>query len=105
VPKPVESHRLVGRWLHSHEEDTETETVYRRAPYSFPPSRGRAGFELAPDGTAHEIGIGPTDKPTTSRGQWRLDDDNQLQLNLESGGGRRLTVRHLDGDRLVIANQ
>jgi len=105
VPKPINTRDLVGRWLHSHEEDSATDVVYRRAPFAFPPSRGRSGFELAPDGSAHEIGIGPTDQPTTSKGQWRVADENQLKLKLASGAGRNLTLRDLDGDRLVVAKE
>lgn len=102
MPKRINKSDLVGRWLHSHEEDSATDTVYRRAPYAFPPSRGRSGFDLAPDGSAHEIGIGPTDQPTTSKGQWSVVDENKLNLNLASGGGRNLTLRDLEGDRLVV---
>jgi hypothetical protein len=49
TPDPARLHK---RWLHSYEEDTETEAVYRPESYAFPPSRGpRPGFELRPDGS------------------------------------------------------
>jgi len=37
--------QVAGRWVHSHEEDTDDEMVFRAADsgYAFPPSRGRAG--------------------------------------------------------------
>ena len=42
---------LCQHWVHSHEEDTETEMVFRPASHPFPRSRGRRSFELRPDGT------------------------------------------------------
>jgi hypothetical protein len=47
-------------WVHSHEEDSDEEMVFRPAAYEFPPSRGRRSFELKPDGILAEGGIGPT---------------------------------------------
>ena len=48
----MDPERLIGSWVHSHEEDTATEQVFRRAHYAFPPSRGREALELRSDGTA-----------------------------------------------------
>jgi hypothetical protein len=61
--------------MHSHEEDSEGEAVYRRASYQFPPARGRTGFELKADGSLTEYGIGPTDRRTQTAGKWKLDGD------------------------------
>ena len=92
---------LVGRWLHSHEEDTEAELVYRPATYHFPPSRGRAGFELRPDGTAVDLGIGPTDRREESPGSWRLEG-NSLILE-RAGDSRVLTLVDVAADRLRVS--
>ena len=54
---------LLQHWIHSHEEDTDTEMVFRPASFNFPPARGRKGFELSPDGTLIDYRIGPTDRP------------------------------------------
>lgn len=46
-------HHLCRTWLHSYEEDTETELEYRpETPenFAFPPSRGRTGFTFLPNG-------------------------------------------------------
>jgi len=98
--------RLHERWLHSYEEDTETEAVYRPASYAFPPSRGpRPGFELRPDGSCILFGIAPTDAPTTETGIWSLNDDARvltctdktrkpaLSVKVTSVGEDRLTVK------------
>jgi len=46
-----DTERIVRRcWVHSHEEDSDEEMVFRPAAYEFPPSRGRRSFELKPDG-------------------------------------------------------
>jgi len=42
---------LQGQWVHAHEEDTDSELVYRPASYSLPPSRGRSALDLRADGT------------------------------------------------------
>jgi hypothetical protein len=95
---------LAGHWIHSHEEDTPTEMVFRPASYSFPPSRGRQGFELKPDQTYREIGIGPTDKPTTSQGRWQVEQGNKLVVgNLDNPASRRiLQIASANANRLVI---
>ena len=71
----IDSQALCQRWLHSHEEDSGNEKVYRPATYNFPPARGRTGFELRRDGTLVRIGIGATDRPIESSGTWELNGD------------------------------
>ncbi len=45
--------QLIGHWRHSHEEDEANDiAVFRPVDFPFPPSRGRAEFELLPDGQA-----------------------------------------------------
>ncbi len=97
----AEPQTLLGRWLHSHEEDTDVELVYRPATYRFPPSRGRAGFELRPDGTAADIRIGPTDRREESPGTWRLEG-NSLILE-RAGHSQVLTLVGVAPDRLRVS--
>ncbi|MGH2682681.1 MAG: hypothetical protein ACRDIX_05555 [Actinomycetota bacterium] len=94
---------LLQRWVHSHEEDTDTEMVFRPADFDFPPSRGRASFELRADGTVLERGIGPTDRPEEASGSWELEGDRSVVLR-ESATGRerRLEIESLGRDRLVL---
>ena len=66
---------LYRRWVHAHEEDTGRQMVFRPAEVELPPSRGRAAFELRPDGTFAESGIGPTDRPEPASGTWELEFD------------------------------
>lgn len=99
----IRSGDLQRRWIHSHEEDSEREMVFRPASYPFPPSRGRTGFELRADGSLVHIGIAPADGPRESAGHWTLEDEC---LILEPAGraepSRTLRIVSASQDRLVV---
>jgi hypothetical protein len=103
VSKDATPDLLQKRWLHSHEEDSETEMVFRPASFKFPPSRGRAGFDLKRNNSFVDIGIAPTDGPQESTGTWKLHD-NQLELfkSPSSTPTRTLQIVSADKDRLVV---
>jgi len=92
------------RWVHSHEEDTGAEMVFRPGHYAFPPSRGRTGFVLKPDGTYVDIGIAPADGPLRTEGTWQLlgDDTLALQSGSPEKTERALKIVSADHDRLII---
>src|SRR5215831_18901621 len=94
---------LQQRWLHSHEEDSDSEMVFRPASFRFPPSRGRAGFDLKANGAFTEIGIAPGDGPALSDGTWKVDGD-QLQFFSPSSTSptRTLQILSADRNRLVV---
>ena len=94
---------LQKHWIHSHEEDTPTEMVFRPADFPFPPSRGRHGFELKPDGSYVEAAIGPTDKPLKAEGTWDLEG-NRIAIYKagERAPARTLEVTSATPSRLVI---
>jgi hypothetical protein len=101
--KRLDISALCQRWLHSREEDTSTETVYRPASYSFPPSRGRSGCEFCADGTYKGIRVGPTDTSAVTEGTWRIEDENARRIRVDSDDTSRvLTIVSLNGDRLAI---
>ena len=94
---------LQRRWVHSHEEDEEKEMVFRPASFEFPPSRGRRSFELKPDGSLVEGGIGPTDRPVETQGTWELEDDDHLVLRpAPPATPRVMKIASVDENRLVI---
>lgn len=95
---------LYQRWIHSHEEDTGSEMVFRPSTFTFPPSRGRSGFELRPDQSLVEIGIAPTDGSRQETGRWEIGSDGTLRFykNTRAVPDRTLKVTSLDTNRLVI---
>jgi hypothetical protein len=95
--------RLYGRWLHSHEEDTDDEMVFRSASAKLPPSRGREGLELNEDGSYAETRPGPDDRPRTSSGRWRVEDDDRLVVETQGGESRRaMQIVAADGETIVV---
>ncbi len=93
---------LHGRWLHAHEEDTEDEMVFRPASADLPPSRGRRGLELNPDGTYAEIRPGADDRPEKASGEWGVEDEEWLVVQTDAGASRRMPIVAADRDRLVV---
>ena len=96
---------LQQSWRHSHEEDTDEETVYRPADYDFPLSRGRGGFELKPDHKLTEINIAATDGTAEDAGSWQLKDeaDNlKIELNPENSATRDLQIKSVSKSKLVV---
>ena len=73
---------LLGRWLHSREEDEGDVRVYRPAGYDLPPARGRRGLEFRPDGELLVIGPGPADKPEAAAGRWEPAGEHRARVSL-----------------------
>ena len=65
---------ILGQWIHSHEEDAEGVMVYRPANYSFPPSRGRMGFEFREGGKLVYYGIARADGSEQFSGSWVIEE-------------------------------
>jgi hypothetical protein len=95
---------LSQHWVHSHEEDTNTEIVFRPATYNFPRSRGRRSFELKADGSLGEGGIAPDDRRQETQGTWKLQDSDTLVFYTQSASqpSRVMQIVSVDKDRLVI---
>jgi hypothetical protein len=94
---------LSQHWVHSHEEDTKTEMVFRPAQYPLPPSRGRKEFELKGDGTLIDLSLAPNDAHTSTDGKWQLQGD-KLILHSPRSRPRECTLEIVtaDSDRLVV---
>ena len=94
---------LQKRWMHSHEEDTNTRMVFRPSTFRFPPSRGRIGFELKADGTYVDIGIAPADGTLETQGSWSLDQDTLiLSSDIYPDGTRRMQIISVSEDTLIF---
>lgn len=94
---------LCKRWVHSHEEDTENEKVFRTADYNFPRSRGRKSFELKPGGELIYMGLSPTDKQEPVIYKWELKNDDLIfYISTTSEPLEILHIVSVDDDRLII---
>jgi hypothetical protein len=97
---------LCQLWLHSREEDTATETVYRPATHSFPPSRGRAGLEFSPGGTLIRSLPGRADVAAVTEGKWHVKNEDGADARIEIDGIPRLmTIGSVGPDRLTIKKE
>jgi hypothetical protein len=101
---PIARGLLTGRWLHAHEEDTPTHSVYRPEGFSFAPARGRRGFELRPDGTCTWIGIAAEDGPATSSCTWEFAGGKEPRAIVHFGEGKTEVLRivSVDKGKLVV---
>ena len=101
-------------WMHSIEEDTAREQVYRPVGYPFPPARGRDGFEIKAKGgfVAHEIGI--DDGPEKVAGKWTCEEANVIAVTFPDAKPKEIlpgefipppgprTLRVLSCDKTVL---
>jgi hypothetical protein len=94
---------LEQTWVHSHEEDTDTEMVFRPETYDFPLARGRKSFALKPDGHLVQTGIAPTDARQETEGKWKLEGDHlAFYTKSDSEPSLVLNIASVDKDRLVV---
>jgi hypothetical protein len=98
----VDRRRLVRRWVHAHEEDSQEEMVFRPADWALPPSRGRRSLDLRADGSLVEEAPGPTDRPEEGGGSWELGDEDVLVVRSAAQEPWRARVVSVQPDRLVL---
>jgi hypothetical protein len=104
MAKTLNEDALTGLWVHSHEEDTDKEMVFRPRGFRFPPARGRNSFELKPGGNLVMGGIAPNDQSATADGVWKLEDKNKLAFYSGSNStpDQVLEIVSADKDRLIV---
>jgi hypothetical protein len=96
---------LVGKsWLHSHEEDSGDEMIFRPASFAFPPSRGRHGFALQSGGTAVLTGPDPSDRLSNKPATWQIEGGKRLVLQGPGEEARVLEIKSASPDKLVVKN-
>jgi hypothetical protein len=94
--------KLQGHWIHSHEEDTGNQMVFRPSTYAFPRSRGRQEFKLGPGGSLQAVRPGPTDKRQSSSGTWSLEPGGILVVHPTGEAALRFSVVSVDSEKLVV---
>jgi hypothetical protein len=100
----VNAEDLHRHWVHSQEEDTATEAVYRPDTYHFPPARGRTSFDLRPMGALVKRAIAPDDRRQVSEGNWKLEDGNRLAFyaGAQAKPDEVMQIASVSKDKLVI---
>lgn len=72
---------LCKNWIHSFEEDTETEKVFRTEDFDFPMSRQpREHILINSDGKITLADTFESDKPEGKSSRWDFEDENILKL-------------------------
>jgi hypothetical protein len=71
-------------WIHSREEDEASVEVYRPEGFAFPPSFGRDGFTMRPNGRLIQDVVGPADGTIQVPGHWQQIGPNQVAVRFES---------------------
>lgn len=90
--------KLIGEWVHLHEEDTADMRVFVRKGAALPPSRGRAKYRIDDALMAHGRGPGADDRPDASAARPVIlpdDPDGALPANA-------LRVARVTPDRLYL---
>jgi hypothetical protein len=90
---PKEIYRV---WIHSVEEDTDVEEVYRPESYDFPPSRGREGFELKEKGIFIGHFIAPGDGTEKIKGRWKCAEKDVLSVDYPDTKPKKLPTGEIE---------
>jgi hypothetical protein len=98
----IDRDALYGKWIHSHEEDTENETVFHGAGHPFPPARGRTAVEIRADGTYVQTAPGPTDVPEESTGHWSFEGDRLIFEGPAAAPAQTWEIAAIDEDTLRV---
>ena len=95
--------QLFRHWIHSREEDQDDVRFFRTEHFAFPPSFGRDGMELRPDGTFVQDDIGPADGIVRTPGRWTLQGPGRIAVRFD--GAREdyaFTIVSVEADLLRI---
>ncbi len=76
---------FVGKWIHSKEEDTDKEEVFRKEGYKFPPARGRKNVIINANNTVFYNKIAANDAFDRVNGRLEKVDATKFQIVLEDG--------------------
>ncbi len=103
MPETIDPELLCQSWVHAHEEDGRSLTVFRPSTFSLPPSRGREELQLHPDGTVGGKTPGPTDRRVGRSGTWSID---RGVLTIEVPSSKRSwIIEELTRDKLVLRDR
>ncbi len=102
VAAPELPQQIFRRWVHSREEDSDDELVFRPPDYSFPPARGRAGLEFRASGEFVDLEIAPTDARRAVGGQWQVEEPNRVRVRFDDASRQPETFEIVEVDDGVL---
>ena len=74
---------LFRHWIHSREEDQGDVQFFRPPGFAFPPSFGRDGFTMRPDGEVVQDDVGPADGIVHVSGRWTQQGPGQVVFRFD----------------------
>src|SRR3954454_5924302 len=83
VQTPDLPRELFRHWVHSREEDQADSQAFRPPDFDFPPSFGRDGFALRPDGEFIQDDVGPADGIVQVRGRWTQQGAGRVAIRFD----------------------
>jgi len=99
----IKKRALEKQWLHSREEDTGAQIVFRPPDYDFPLTRRpREILELRPDGTLIKGIPSASDSVEEKGGKWKIEGSNRLVFYPEGESKETWKIVSVDRDRLVL---
>lgn len=102
MAKKINKAALCREWVHSGEEDTENEIVFRPADYDFPLSRApRESFQLKPDGKLIKGEGSASDQVQEAQGTWALEND-KIAFQVESEPDQIRQIASVGAGKLVL---
>jgi hypothetical protein len=99
----IEKRALQKEWLHSREEDTGAQIVFRPPDYDFPLTRRpREILELRSDGTLIKGTPSASDSVEEKGGKWKIEGSDKLIFYSEGEPIETWKIASVDSDRLVL---
>ena len=74
---------LFVHWIHSREEDQGDVRFFRTESFAFPPSFGRDGIEMRPDGSFVQDDVGPADGIVQTPGRWTQQGPGTIAVRFD----------------------
>lgn len=93
---------IFRHWIHSREEDTGGNEVFRPEGFAFPPSFGRDGFEMLLNGQFIQEDVGPADGIVRTIGWWMALDSRRVRVWFDPGVREGYTFEIVNVDNAVL---
>ncbi|MBD2753258.1 hypothetical protein [Spirosoma validum] len=98
----LKPNHLCQEWIHSTEEDSDGEAVFRPADYEFPLTRRpRDFFTLHADGSLIKGQGTPSDSLQEDQGSWALDN-NEISFRTQDEQLQTYQIASVASDKLVL---